>query len=148
MPIYIHPSNLVITKNTVNEKYTGGVRQFRQDFNIPSSEMHQENNELFSLSAMNADEFDIYFLISHGLHFDEAENRSEDFVILNRYGGFLWETDWLKHNGVFAWHIHTDEAVIKRVEEICEMSMDDILEAMERGNNLFRPITAADVVGR
>ncbi|NJN25518.1 MAG: hypothetical protein HC819_05920 [Cyclobacteriaceae bacterium] len=55
MPIFIHLANLVFEKNILEAKYFGGCEQFRIDWNIACSEVHQEDDELFSLSAMNID---------------------------------------------------------------------------------------------
>jgi hypothetical protein len=140
MAIYVHIYNLIIRKHAVIEKYLGGIEQFRIDYNLPSSEINQEDDELFSLGQMNADQFDVDSLISKGLSFDAAEQKSDDFVILYRYGDLFWEAKWIEHNKVFAWHIKTSSEILLKVDEISNMTMDDISEQFEKGNNLFKTI--------
>lgn len=140
MPVYLHIFNLVIDKKAINEKYAGGVEQFRIDYEISLSEINQEDDELFSLGQMNADQFDIDSLILKGLSYDIDNQKSEDFTIVYRYGELFWNVKWLKHNTVFAWHIDTSPDLISKMEGICEMTVDDIMKEMENGNNLFKAI--------
>ena len=97
MATYVHIYNLIIRKQAVIEKYSGGIEQFRIDYNIPSSEINQEDDELFSLGQMNGDQFDVDSLISKGLSFDAEQQKSDDFVILYRYGDLFWETNCIIH---------------------------------------------------
>lgn len=145
MPIYLHIYNLVIDKKAVAEKYAGGMEQFRMDYDIPSSEINQEDDELFSLGQMNADQFDLDSLISKGLSYDMDGQRSDDFTIVYRYGDVFWEVEWLKHNRVFAWHVDLGSELKLRMEEISNMSLDDISKQMEKGNNLLKAIRLADL---
>jgi hypothetical protein len=140
MATYVHIYNLIIRKQAVIEKYLGGIEQFRIDYNIPSSEINQEDDELFSLGQMNADQFDVDSLLSKGLSFDADQQKSDDFVILYRYGALFWEANWIKHNKVFAWHIETSSEILLKVDEISNMTMDDISEQFEKGNNVFKTI--------
>ena len=140
MATYVHNYNLIIRKQAVIEKYTGGIEQFRIDYNIPSSEINQEDDELFSLGQMNDDQFDVDSLISKGLSFDTDQQKSDDFVILYRYGDLFWEANWIVHNKVFAWHIETSSEILLKVDEISNMTMDAISEQFEKGNNLFKTI--------
>lgn len=141
MPTFIHLANLVFDKNTIANKYNGGCDQFRIDYNIDSNEFNQEDDELFSISAMNINEFDIDLLIERGLAFDNKLNQSNDFVAITRYGGALWKTDWFNHNGTFAWHSNCNEDQKKKAIEIAEkMTMDKIQEFAEKGINVFETI--------
>ena len=79
MPIYLDIYNLIVAKKAVTESYSGGIPQFRIDYNIPLSEINQEDDELFSLGQMNADQFDIDHLVSSGLSFD-VENQKSAFL--------------------------------------------------------------------
>ena len=140
MATYVHIYNLIIRKQAVIEKYLGGIEQFRIDYNIPSSEINQEDDQLFSLGQMNADQFDVNSLISKGLSFDAEQQKTNDFVILYRYGDLFWEANWIEHNKVFVWHIDTSSEILLKVDEISNMTMDDINEQLEKGNNLFKTI--------
>jgi hypothetical protein len=145
MPVYLYNFNLIIPKKTVSEKYTGGIEQFEMDYEIFTSDINTEDDELFSLAQMNIDGFDIEELVQNGLTYDEDNQRSDDFVIIYRYGDDPWSVDWIKHNRVFAWHINANKKTIEKVHEICEMTMDEIVEQAEKGNNLFTTIEISDV---
>ncbi len=140
MPVYLDIFNLIIDKKAIIEKYSGGIEQFRIDYEIPLSEINQEDDELFSLGQMNVDEFDIDSLIAKGLSYDTDGQKSDEFTILCRYGDFLWDVSWLKHNGVFAWHVDTHPDLTLKMDMICNMTMDEIATEMEKGNYLFSTI--------
>lgn len=67
-------------------------------------------------------------------------NTPPDFVILDRYNDVLWEAKWLKHKSVFAWHIETNSAVNKKVEEISDMTIAEFSEQIKQGNYPFKTI--------
>jgi len=140
MPVYLHIFNLIIDKKAIIKKYSGGIEQFRIDYEIPLSEINQEDDELFSLGQMNVDQFDIDSLIAKGLSYDIDEEKSDEFTIVYRYGDFMWDVNWLKHNRVFAWHVDTSIDLKLKMDRICNMTMDDISKQMEEGNKLFRTI--------
>jgi hypothetical protein len=140
MPIYLNVFNLIINKTAIYEKYAGGVEQFRIDYGIPLSKINHEDDELFSLGQMNADEFDIDSLKSKGLSFDNDKHESDDFTIVSRYGELSWDAKWLKYNRLFAWHIDTSPDLISKMEGICKMRVADIMTEMENGNNVFKTI--------
>lgn len=144
MAIYLDICNLIISKQIVREKYIGGINQFRMDYDLPNSEINQEDDELFALGQMNVDEFDIEKLVSNGLRFDFENQQSTDFFILERYGDFIWNTDCIEHNRVFAWHKETSKAILSRVNEISNMSIEEIFEQLEKGNNLLQTIKKLD----
>lgn len=128
MPIYLHLASLVIAKSTIEEKYHGGTVQFKQDLAFGKCPRDQEDNELFSLAAMNCDEFDVQKLIDRGLHFDEGKGHSDDFVIISRYGGCLWEVPWLTANSLFAWHRDCQQEEMKKVGTVLSLSVAGILK--------------------
>ena len=140
MPIYLHLANLIIEKKTIEAKYKGGIEQFKAVFFKDKDTFNQEDNEVFSLSSMNIDEFDIEELIEHGLHFDEEAQHSNDFAIKARYGKPLWQTDWLQYNEVFAWHKDASLKEFQRVNEISNMTMDKIIELSEKGIEVRKAI--------
>ncbi len=140
MPVYLDVFNLIVDKKALTGKYSGGINQFRIDYDIPLSKINQEDDELFSLGQMNADQFDIDHLVSSGLSFDIENQKSDDFTIVYRYGNNFWEVNWLEHNRVFAWHIETNNELKIKIVEISEMTVDDIGIQREKGNNLLRTI--------
>jgi hypothetical protein len=140
MPVYLHVFNLIVSKKTIAEKYLGGIEQFRLDYSLSTSEINQEDDDVFSLGQMNPDAYDIESLMKKGLDYDNETQQSSDFTILCRYDDFLWETNLVKHNRVFAWHIDSSKDLIQRVEEISNMPVQYIYEQMQKGNNLYSTI--------
>ena len=141
MPVFIQLANLVFNKQLLDKKYLGGCTQFRIDWNIDGSLYNQEDDELFCISAMNENEFDIKKLIEHGLEFNTELNSSNDFVAITRYRGKLWQTEWLNNNDTFAWHSLCNQEQIDKAVEIGEvMTMDKIQDLAEKGINVFETI--------
>ncbi len=140
MPVYLNIFNLIIKKDTISEKYIGGLEKFRKDYQIDNSEINQEDDELFALGAMNSDEFDIEDLILNGLSFDNNNQSFNDFTIIYRYDNSLSEVNWLQHNRVFAWHVDTSNISLALVNQISEMFMDKIEELIENGENPLKTI--------
>lgn len=141
MPVFIHLANLILQKKTVQEKYSGGMNQFCLDFLIDAEHYHQVDNELISLAGMNCDEFDLDIKRLTNFNYNVKEHNSNDFVIISRYGGALWNVDWLQYNNSFAWHINANPEHILKAEFInSEMTMDEISDELEKGNNLFETI--------
>jgi hypothetical protein len=89
---------------------------------------------------MNSDDQDIEELISKVLSFDNELQRSDDFTIVNRYGGDLWPVSWLQHEYSFAWHIDAKEYLIEKAKAVDEMTMEKIAELFEEGINPFSTI--------
>jgi hypothetical protein len=145
MPIYIDIFSLILDKKVVAQKYHGGLAQFRIDYHIPASEINEEDDELFSLGQMNADEFDLAALVAKGLSYDDKLLRSDDFTITCRYGDILWKVDWLEENGVFAWHVNTQSAQKQRAIQISEMFVSEIFAEIEKGNYLLKTFRTGDV---
>jgi hypothetical protein len=133
MPIYLHLANLIVDEKAINNKYYGGIKAFRKKYIKKSLPYNQEDNQIFSISKMNADEFDIDELTSNGLSFDEKNRYSNDFVICLRYGGFLWSVEWLSENRIHAWHINCEVESKNWVERISKMSFDEIVEMSQSG---------------
>ena len=121
MPIYLHPSNLIVRKSAVRKRYKGGLNQFRIDHNTTSENHNQEDRMLFSISRLNVDEFDIDFILDKGLQ------RATDFTIYSRLAGILWKSNWLEENAVFAWHRDEHSFLISKTEEVCEMNKIETL---------------------
>ena len=140
MPVYIELAKLIVPKPVIEKKYAGGTDQFRTDYSIDGDNRHQEDDLLFSISRMNCDDYDLKKLVEKGLDYDFKEGRSTDFTILSRYGGVLWDMDWLEYNDMFAWHINTEEEKIDMARKRNELTMDKISEMFELGMNPFKTI--------
>ncbi|MBK9254303.1 MAG: hypothetical protein IPM42_02320 [Saprospiraceae bacterium] len=140
MPVFIHLSIIVINKSVISSKYKGGIPEFRKSYLWDEDSYNQEDDELFALASMNSDEHEIEQLRTKGLDYDATLQRSDDFTILSRYEGVLWEVAWLEHNSTFAWHKNTDDQFIKRAVKIENMPMAEIGDLMDIGQNPFRTI--------
>ena len=146
MPTYVHNCNLIIRKSVVAEKYVGGNRQFRKDYSIGTSEVNQEDDELFCLGSMNVEDFDLDKLTEKGLNFDAEKQFSADFTILYRSGKCSWATDWLINDTIFAWDILTSETCLEKANRISSMNMDQIRAMFENGENPFATIRKNDLL--
>lgn len=144
MAIYLDICNLIIDKKAIIERYNGGLERFREKYDIPASEINQEDAHLFSLGQMNADEYDIDELVKNGLSFKRESQHSDDFTIVYRYGDADWEVDWLRYNKVFAWHIHSDSKELQLVDEISNMRVARIAELIDEGKNPLKTIWIRD----
>ena len=141
MPVYLDLASLIFDKKILDQKYKGGSNQFRIDWNVTNSKVHQEDDELLSLAEMDMNDFDIDKLIEGGLAFDYDLLHSNDFAGISRYGGSHWETAWLKHNGTFAWHISCAQKQKDRAAEIGEkMTTDEAKALFDKGINVFDTI--------
>jgi len=139
MPVYLHSANLIINKKAIAERYKGGIEQFRKDF-AGENQYFTEDVELFSLARMNPDEFDEVKLVDGGLHYDRKKNTSNDYVIISRYGGCLWQVDWLRDNKVFAYHIDCSPEYREKVYEISSKTVDELQHIVNAGGNPFETI--------
>ena len=140
MPVFINLSILVVDKKAIKKKYIGGLSTFKDNYYWGDDTNNQEDDELFAIASMNSDDQDIGELVSKGLSFDVSSKRSEDFTIVNRYGGALWPVSWLQHGYSFAWHIDADENFIEKAKGVDLMTMDRAAEMFEEGNNPFATI--------
>ncbi|MBL0310458.1 MAG: hypothetical protein IPP77_12515 [Bacteroidetes bacterium] len=140
MPIYLHPSNLVVDKKAIASKYIGGIEAFREKYITQNEPFNQEDNQIFSISRWNPDEFDIDELVENGLFYDEKRNYSTDFTICTRYWEDSWHLDWIKQNKVFAGHIDCDENEKMEVERISNLTVDEIGELHDKGQNPLKTI--------
>jgi hypothetical protein len=138
MPIYIHPYNFIIDKEAVKAKYKGGIEQFRKDH--ITGKHDQEDQELFSISAMGIDGFAISRLTEKGLSYNAENPYSNDFTIYGRLQGFIWDVDWVEANGVYAWHSKCSEEHKHEAIKISNSNMEEIAERLDKGEDVFRTI--------
>jgi hypothetical protein len=140
MPIYLDLSNLIIPKIVIQNKYLGGIEGFKQKYYTPVNR-NQEDNELFCLVKMNADEFNLQDLVRNGLSFDSEIMESPYFCIINRYGNPFWKVKWISYNSSFAWHQKANKDDVNKAKHIGEqMTMDQISQELVAGNNLLQTI--------
>ena len=141
MPVYLDIANYIFDKQALEKKYKGGCTQFRVDWKVGDNDTSQEDDELICLARMNVDEFDIDALIGAGLSYDDGKEQSEDFVAVTRYGGALWETEWLSYNSTYAWHVDCKNWQKEKALYLSEeMRMEEIQELLEQGVEVFQTI--------
>ncbi len=140
MPIASELSNLIVPKQVLESKYQGGISQFKKDFNFESSKHNAEDHEVIRIGAMNSDEFDLDLLITRGLEYNSNTNSTEDFVIVSRYGGALWKTEWLHENGVFLWHFYADPRSHREAKDRGLCPMNEIEKRYGSYENFYSPI--------
>lgn len=141
MPVYLDVANLIFDKQVLERKYKGGCTQFRFDWKVGENDTSQEDDELICLARMNVDEFDIDALIGAGLSYDDEQEQSDDFVPITRYGGALWETEWLSYNSTYAWHVACKNWQKEKALYLSEeMRMEEIQELLEQGVEVFQTI--------
>ncbi len=143
MPVCIDLANLIFNKKSIEEKYLGGSAQFRIDWKIGESKRNQEDDELFLIAKMNLDEFDIDRISKAGLTYSNSV--SDDFVAVSRYGGSLWEVDWIEQNAMFAWHINcSQEQKDKAIYHGEKLTMEEIADMEEKGIDVYATIKSEE----
>jgi hypothetical protein len=96
---------------------------------------------LFAVAGMNSDEFDPEALVELGLTYDASRGYSPDFVIHQRYHGFLWEVDWIEEDSFYAWHRDTDPVVKETARSLGKTSRKKLAAICEAGQDPFIPLT-------
>lgn len=140
MPVFIHLSILVINKKAIKKKYRGGIEAFKRAYKWGEDTCNQEDDELFALASMNSNEHEIMELTSNGMSYDAIHRRSEDFTIVNRYGGAEWAVNWLETGYSFVWHVEADENFISKAKNADLMPMKEATDLFDQGKNPFSPI--------
>ena len=135
MPLAIDMFELIVPKKVLETKYTGGIEQIKKDV-FRGNDTDMEDGELLGVGYMDADDVNIEKLMMGGLSFNASELFSEDFIIVSRYGNpLLWPCRWLIQNSLHAWHVDASEENKKRAEEVGNMTMDRIVELIDKDQN-------------
>ena len=140
MPLHPELSNIIIPKEIIEKKYHGGIIEFRKWFDENKGSRWQEDKECFLIAQMECNMHYIDFLFEQGLHYDYDTNSSVDFACVKRYGGAIWEAEWLRYNDAYIWHKDCHKDKVAYAEKINNMKMEDIAEAIERGENIWDTI--------
>ncbi len=92
MAIELEFINLVIRKSTLEEKYQGGLAQFKLD--LPNRSM-REDEQLIRFGCMNWRDLEHFtdVIVSKGLEYKDQE--TTDFVVISALDGALWKVDWI-----------------------------------------------------
>lgn len=92
-----------------------------------------EDNELISFVAMNAEDLDLKHAASNFHRIVDEDNYitgSDDFVVINRYGGKMWDNEWITGDegkgSVFFWDVTASAASTKEVQDRGNCPMDEI----------------------
>lgn len=98
MAVPIEFFSVVVPKQVIQQKYKGGLEQYQKD--CPNF-TYIEDGYLTRVAFMDDVSLHHYCenLIRNGLHFDEANNSSIDFVVVQKLQGFQWAVDWLSEDG-------------------------------------------------
>ena len=141
MPIYLTLASLIIDKNAIEKKYKAGVNQFRLDYFSQQGEASQEDDEVFMIARMNCDEYDLDELIKMGFEYNKEVEYSNDFVIYQRYHGYLWKVDWIEDNELYAWHINAKNELKSKANEFGDITMNELEKIYKNGQDAFIPLT-------
>ncbi len=92
-----------------------------------------EDNELISFVAMNPDELDLTQAANNFHRIADEDNYitgSDDFVVVNRYGGREWDNEWITGDAgkgsVFFWDVTASAASIQEAQDRSNCPMDEI----------------------
>jgi hypothetical protein len=137
MPLNVDLSQIVFRKSIIEERFPGGVEEFKTTFKFSITPRNAEDNELISFVSMNAEDVnfaaaacfdwqkdDEGFLVDPSMFFfkvmelvgdgEDLRISSKEFVIINRYGGKMWPCDWIEpmvdDYPVFFWDITASES--------------------------------------
>lgn len=141
MPIYLYTGNAIFEKKTIDKKYIGGIAQFLKDHESQlANETLFEDDELFVLHTMGADETIIDFFTAKGLDYNTSTHSSHDFVIFDRYSGYLWPVDWLEDNDMYCYHKKCKPELKEKANAMLHITVDKLKAAFNKGKNPFKPI--------
>lgn len=117
MALFINLSNLIIRKSAISD--IGKLKEIIEF----GGEEDQEDNFLISIPQMNPEEHAI--LVSY---LEKLGVSQSDYVILTRYGGLLWDIDWLQTKADFCWHVDEDSKIAPKAQVLDNLSVNEILE--------------------
>ncbi|HEY9082278.1 MAG TPA: hypothetical protein VIN73_03020 [Vicingaceae bacterium] len=94
MAVPIEFFSVVVPKQVIQQKYKGGLVQYKAD--VPNAS-YVDDEYLTRVGFMNTRSLDEFCerLIANGLHFDELQHCSNDFVVVQSLIGKRWKVDWL-----------------------------------------------------
>lgn len=140
MPVYLALASLIIDKNAIEKKYKGGIHQFRLDYFSQQSEASQEDDEIFMIARMNYDDYDLDELVKMGLEYNKETKYSNDFVIHQRYHGYLWQVDWIEDNKFYAWHINAKDELKNKAKKFGEITLNELEKIYANDQELIIPL--------
>jgi len=127
MPIVETISQTILLKKSIEEKYSGGINQFKEDYKWGGSEVDGEDAELLGLSFMGEHLDDIPEVLVPDL----------DYVHVSRYNkrdtGLV---SWLKFNYVYYWHKDSKSGGTHPYCIKLDPKVDEVLEWVTEQNGL------------
>ncbi len=110
MAILMICENVVVKKQTIAEKYPGGLTQYREDC---PTETYLEDEHLTRIAFMNHRDVDVLLDRLQGLGLTIAdEEQSGEVVVVNMFFGMETECDWLEGSsgpgGLRCWLLGTE----------------------------------------
>lgn len=81
-------------KATINNKYPGGIEQYKADCPNASYLEDEYLCRIGFMSDIGLHKF-CTSLIEKGFHFNEETNTSTDFVVITNLGGLRWYVPWV-----------------------------------------------------
>lgn len=118
MAHYQHLANLVILKPAI-----ANIEKFKELLSFDKAEYNQEDNYLISFARMNPDEFG--FEIEKLKELGVSDSK---YVVSARYGGKLWDADWLICDGWFLWHFSENEKIAPKATKFQNLEASELLE--------------------
>jgi len=123
MPILLKAYHLVVSKQTLKQKYHKGIKQFKIDFNFKEHQFNQEDDELISICSLIESKFDFNLLLDRGLEAEYKDGEiinSDDFAMVNPDGNFLWFSGFIETNSVYLFAENTNNDQYTLVDYISE----------------------------
>lgn len=126
MPILEKLSQTILIKKSIDDKYGGGVVQFKKDYSW-GSESDSEDEEVLVFSFMNG-------------HLDKIKDLTLDidYVHVSRYDNKTQYgvDNWLKFNHLYYWHKDSISASTHPDCTTLNLTMDDMLEKVNAQGGL------------
>ncbi len=80
-----------------------------------------------------------------GLEYDKDTGYSNDFVIHQRYHGYLWRVNWMEDNTFYAWHINEENELKSKVKAFGNITVNEIEQVYEKGQKALIPLTKKNI---
>lgn len=145
MPVYLTIASLIIDKEAIEKKYNGGIKQFRIDYFNGEAKASQEDDEVFLIARTGCDQYDLDEWISMGFEYNKTKGFSNDFVIYQRYHGYLWQVDWIEDNSIYVWHTRTKDQLSSKANLFGEITINEVEKLFEDGQEPFIPLTIENI---
>lgn len=142
MPIYTEHLQRVIAKDRLENDWTGGVDQFKEDSRFYDFKTNQEDENLLGLSYDWMRKFGDDFLHDGGLRFCFSDFSS----VINVYSSnSIDKLNWVGHNSMFVWHINSPKEEVAEAEIIASLPIDKFVDP-DTNEVFLSPITSRSMM--